>query len=279
MRSIIGTFVKPVKCLGLRNDNVEGNKVMIRQYILAYFPPAVIEALQRMRRRLHFARDSKRSSEEVFTNIYLRRAWGGDETYESGPGTVDARVVTPYLEAVERELRNLGLVGKEFVDLGCGDFRIGRNIADLASVYTGVDVVRDMIEHHREKFGRPEIQFEHLDIVSEPLPDGDVAFVRQVFQHMSNAEISSVLTKLRKYSTVFVTEHIPSQAAVRQENVDIVHGRDIRLFDGSGVFIDSHPFNVNSDEVRVVCETKGTAITKGRDPGVIRTWLWTPASH
>jgi hypothetical protein len=140
------------------------------------------------------------------------------------------------------------------VDLGCGDFEIGRrllaNVPDLH--YLGCDIVPELIAHHAKQTRDIRARFETLDIVADPLPVGDVYLLRQVLQHLSNADIRRVLEKLPKSSRVFVTEGYPTI----QEgpiNPDKSAGYDVR-FDwrtgrGRGVELDKAPYDLTTAEM------------------------------
>jgi site-specific recombinase XerC len=113
-------------------------------------------------------------------------------------------------------------------------------------------------------------------MIADDLPDGDVCFVRQVFQHLSNGQIAQVLPKLRKYRRIYITEHLPSALSKWRPNLDKLQGADIRMNSGSGIDITAEPFNVPGDEVEIVMEVCGNDAAAERDPGVIRTVLYTP---
>lgn len=218
----------------------------------------------------------RRSGAEVFGSIYKTSQWGGSGDFDSGAGTGDADVAAPYIEAVAKALEERGLVGTTFVDLGCGDFRIGSRIAELASFYVGCDVVPDLIEHLSKRHGNERVHFEAVDMVKDELPSGDVAFIRQVLQHLSNEQIASVLPKLSKYKYVFVTEHVPNRRTDFQANRDKAQGPDIRLYWGSGVMLDQSPFSIPSSSLSEILAVKGTPIWDGHDPGEIVTWIYRP---
>jgi hypothetical protein len=84
--------------------------------------------------------NQSRSTSDIFSQIYSTGRWGGDGKFDSGTGTADESVVDPYVVTVRSEIEKLGLSGARFVDLGCGDFRVGRKIATLSGSYTGVDI-------------------------------------------------------------------------------------------------------------------------------------------
>lgn len=185
----------------------------------------------------------------------------------------------PYLLAVRNEVECLGMSGMHFVDLGCGDFRMGFRIAPLAGSYLGVDIVPALIEHLTGEFGRDHISFRCINIIDDPLPEGDICFVRQVLQHLSNDQILRVLPKLASYKYVFITEHIPNRRNPYRPNLDKAHGPDIRIYWNSGVFLDQPPFSLPASSLREILSVQGTEVWTGEDPGEIVTWIFTPVPH
>lgn len=91
----------------------------------------------------------------------------------------------------------LNALGKpDVVDLGCGDFKVGSQLRPWCGRYTACDVVPDLIAFNRTAFTQLDVDFRVLDMVEDPLPAGDVVFVRQVLQHLSNAAISKAIAKI-----------------------------------------------------------------------------------
>jgi hypothetical protein len=83
-----------------------------------------------------------------------------------------------------------------------------------------------------------------LECGRRPMPNADLCLVRQVMQHLSNAEISRLLGKLKKYPYVIVAEHYPETEGM--PNIDIVHGSNTRIEKhGSAVYLDKPPFSVS----------------------------------
>ena len=187
-------------------------------------------------------RNRRRSRAEVFTEIYDRQLWGRDgAAFDSGPGS-DERFVEPYSRVVREIVASCGPGPVRLADLGCGDFRTGRRIIGPNVDYVGVDVVPPLIERNQREFGGPRVSFRCLDVVEEDPPDADVCTIRQVLQHLSNAEISRVVARLEKYPVVVVTEHYPEDDRSAVPNWDIPHGTDIRLYWNSAVYLDRPPF-------------------------------------
>ena len=69
---------------------------------------------------------------------------------------------------VSEKASSEGFLGPTFVDLGCGDFRVGRQLLPLCSGYIGVDIVKPLICRNQEKYGNATTRFMHLDIVIRP---------------------------------------------------------------------------------------------------------------
>jgi SAM-dependent methyltransferase len=246
-------------------------------FLRTWIPDFIVNRYRRLKRRLDQRKNRNRTAEEVFTEIYEKNRWGGAQgEFFSGDGTVDEQVVSAYIAMVAREASREKFIGLRFVDLGCGDFHIGRQVLPLCSAYVGVDVVEPLIRRNQEKYGNAATHFVHLDIVNDELPDGDVCFVRQVLQHLSNRQIASVLRKLRKYRRVFITEHYPADNEAIRPNMDIVQGRDVRAFENSGVYLLEPPFALPARALKEVLEVPGAGLGEGTDPGVIRTFLYTP---
>jgi SAM-dependent methyltransferase len=178
---------------------------------------------------------------------------------------------------IERLADQEGFRGLRFLDLGCGDFRIGSRLVPLAGHYTAADIVATLIAHHQTHYHGPPVDFQVVDMIDGPLPDADVCFIRQVFQHLSNEQIAKVLPKLAKFRWVIITEHLPSNDQTAVPNLDKVHGTDIRLMRNSGVYLHLPPFSLPPEQLTTVLEAPGHGFDGGiAEPGVIRTLLYRP---
>ena len=107
-----------------------------------------------------------------------------------------------------------------------------------------------------------------MDITSGELPAGDVCFVRQVLQHLSNESIINFVKAIKnKYKYLIITEHFPSSKNF-VANLDKPTGPDVRLYDKSAVILTKPPFNLRVIKDTDVCETYSDSID-----GVIKTKL------
>jgi len=185
-------------------------------------------------------RNAARPIEEIFREVYANNTWGGPRgELCSGSGAAEEYAI-PYAEAIGRFVEKHGI--RSIVDLGCGDFSVGRLIASKRVRYIGVDVVDEVVRRNRDRHGAEGVEFVRLDITKDELPAGDLCLVRQVLQHLSNAEILSVIERTRGYEFVVVTEHLPPVKGASRPNLDKPHGADTRLLEGSGVFLEEEPF-------------------------------------
>ncbi|HBQ60882.1 MAG TPA: hypothetical protein DD671_15000 [Balneolaceae bacterium] len=118
---------------------------------------------------------------------------------------------------------------------------MGRQLISSAKKYVAVDIVSDLIEHNKKTFKAANLEFHCLDIATDALPPGDCAILRNVLQHLSNADIEQIVPKLSGFDHVIVTEHVPEGDF--SPNADIISGQGIRLKKVSGVDLTAPPFN------------------------------------
>ena len=184
--------------------------------------------------------------EETFRRIYRTKEWGDDgKPFFSGAGS-RGLVTEQYCDSVIEFIRSHHV--ESVVDLGCGDFTVGSRIVEATRVsYTGVDVVPELIEHHRSTVRDDRTTFLCADITRDPLPSGDLCLIRQVFQHLSNEEIGKALAKLADFTWVLISEEVVSNPG--SFNRDKPHGPDVRGFYGSGVYVEHPPFSIPTREL------------------------------
>jgi hypothetical protein len=249
-------------------------KRLIKAAIRRALPESLASGYDRYRQSRRARRDRAMTTEQVFTDVYANNRWGGAPgTFCSGSGSHESTIVSPYLAAMTRELGRIGAAALTAVDLGCGDYSVGGRLSPSCGRYVGVDIVKPLIAHNQAAFATQKVRFEHINIIEEELPHGDVCFVRQVLQHLSNEQISAVLPKLDRFRWCFISEHHPSNGRLRAANLDKPHGDSIRVSRGSGVFLDRPPFDIPRSRYRLLLEVPGAQAIDGVDPGIIRTYV------
>jgi hypothetical protein len=172
----------------------------MKQTLLGFTPKPLLEGYRSFKRGLKRRRDSRKTTEEIFTEIYRTAKWGGSVGgLCSGGGSLHEAIVEPYVSKVIALLGGITDFPVHIVDLGCGDFRVGRRFLEHCESYTGVDIVSDVVAANQAEFGSARCQFVKLNIIDDPLPPGTVCFVRQVLQHLSNDQILKIVPKLNQY--------------------------------------------------------------------------------
>ena len=134
------------------------------------------------------------SAQKAFTRIYREHTWGG--TFKSGPGS-DPELLRAYSTLLadvltERQVHSV-------VDVGCGDWALGRTLDWSGVDYTGLDIVPDVVENLNVNFRSNSIRFCCLDVVSDALPQADLCIIKDVLQHLSNNSVRSLLGRLNNY--------------------------------------------------------------------------------
>ena len=218
-------------------------KDVVKQIARALLPEPALKGIQQWRSRRVDSKFASLTPEQTFERIYAEGFWGvgEDGRGSSGNGSNQSGVVIPYVEAVVAFLRSLERPLR-LVDLGCGDFAVGQQVVPAVDHYVGCDIVASVIEENRRRWGSPAIDFVQLNLINDPLPPGGVATLRQVLQHLSNAQIAAILPKLAIYDHVIITEHVP--AGEFPANIDKPNGPGTRLSRNSGVVIGRQPFGL-----------------------------------
>ncbi len=203
-------------------------------------------------------------TDKVMEQIYDLNLWGkGTTEFYSGFGSHNPAIVIPYIDAVGAFLISLEKP-VTVLDLGCGDFNVGKQLYNYTKKYIAVDIVQSLINFNEIQFKAENLTFHCLDIAKDVLPKADVVLIRQVLQHLSNAEVQAVLDKLTNYKYVILTEHLPK--GLFTPNKDIISGQGIRLKKQSGLDILKAPFHfktLDKEEILSIDlgDKKGVVVT------------------
>ncbi|MFD2562104.1 class I SAM-dependent methyltransferase [Aquimarina rubra] len=206
-------------------------------------------------------------TKDAMEQVYEMKLWGNnDAEFYSGEGSHDPDIVRPYVEVLAAFLTSF----EEPItvcDLGCGDFNVGKALVKHTKKYIAVDIVPALIAHNKEKFTEENLEFQCLDIAVDDLPIADCAVLRQVLQHLSNAEVREIVKKLADFKYVVVTEHVPEGDF--EPNKDIISGQGIRLKKQSGVNLLASPFGFSVKE-----EKQLLSLVIPNQQGVIATTVY-----
>lgn len=199
--------------------------------------------------------------------IYDQKLWGDNNTdFYSGDGSHNSELVEPYVNVVKEFLTSFKKP-ISVCDLGCGDFNIGKQLLKFTKNYIAVDIVEPLISFNKEKFKADNLEFRCLDIAKDHLPKADCVIIRQVLQHLSNAEVQSIVDKLSDFKYIIITEHLPEGSFIPNKN--IISGQGIRLKKQSGLDVLKPPFNL-----QVKTKNELLSIKLNDKKGVITTTLY-----
>ena len=207
-------------------------------------------------------------TKDVMNQIYDMKLWGGAAfDFYSGTGSHNSKIIKPYLDDIITFLKSYdnSLI---VIDLGCGDFNIGKHLTKYTRKYIAIDIVEKLIDRNKVLFKEENLEFHCLDITEDELPTGGCIILRQVLQHLSNYEIQKIVKKLTSYKYVILTEHIPMGNFI--PNKDIISGQGIRLKQNSGVNLLEPPFNL-----KIIEEEKFKEIILENNKGLVTTTLYT----
>lgn len=206
-------------------------------------------------------------TKDVMEQIYTIKLWGDNESnFYSGIGSHHPEIVNPYIDILSSFFKSFKSPLR-VCDLGCGDFNVGKELVKYTDKYVGVDIVKDLVEYNARTFKQENLEFQCLDIAVGDLPSGDIVILRQVLQHLSNAEIQSILSKLNDYKYLILTEHLPEGIFV--PNKEIISGQGTRLKKKSGVNLLAPPFNFKVKE-----EKKLLSVVLDDNKGIIETTVY-----
>lgn len=164
---------------------------------------ADVETFGRYRRLHQAVHGSDLPHGEVFDFIYSANVWGAnaDATGTSGIGSAEA-MTAPYRKFLTAFMKVQAVTS--VVDVGCGDWQLGRLIDWTGIDYIGVDVSAVVMKNTRA-FAAPNVQFVEGDARAMELPRADLILVKDVLQHWSNDDIKRFLPKLRGYRHGLIT--------------------------------------------------------------------------
>ena len=231
--------------------------LLIRRTARKLFPEIFVNFLREQRLRRFKKSAAQMSTQQVFTKIYEKGIWGTstdpDQPYYSGSGSHDAGITEIYVRHVSSFLKKFA-EKPNVVDLGCGDFSVGSQLRPFCDRYVACDIVPPLIAHNSKRFASLNVDFRVVDLTRDELPDGDVVFIRQVLQHLPNAEIAQAMPRIvARYRYLVLTEHIPNKTDFKS-NIDKPAGPDIRLERGSGLVLTDPPFSLAPLEISTLCE-------------------------
>ena len=161
---------------------------------------------------------NKKSTEDIFTDIYKTNAWGGIQP-ASGPGSDpnETRILISELQTLFEDI-NISTM----LDIPCGDFQWMKNV-DLSNVeYIGADIINELIQTNDRKFSKKGIKFQQLNLIQDKLPRVDLVLCRDCLVHLSLTDNFLALSNICKSNSKYLLTTIFTD---RKENRDIITGQ------------------------------------------------------
>lgn len=193
---------------------------------------------------------------EKFSHVYATDLWSGDE---SASGAGSSRDQTATLEAQLPELlRDLGV--EVLLDVPCGDYAWMQYVELPVRAYVGGDIVAELVDRNRRRYGDERRRFEVIDLTTDPLPNADLLLCRDALVHLSFDHIFAAFQNIRTSGIeYFLATTFPECSA----NEDIVSG-DWRLLN-----LELEPFDL-PPPIRLVNEgcTEGGGTYRDKSLGL-----------
>jgi 2-polyprenyl-3-methyl-5-hydroxy-6-metoxy-1,4-benzoquinol methylase len=208
------------------------------------FPQSLLNNIRHRLARRRMQALSNLSIEEAFDHIYERRIWANGSDELSGGGSY-GRTADEYVAFLTEFIGKHSL--QSILDIGCGDFNIGSRIAPRVARYHAVDISARIIDFNKSRFSSlKNVEFRQVNACTEPLARAELVTVRQVFQHLTNAQITLILQNIERTTPKFVliTEHLSERSPGFRPNLDLPsHSALTRVAIGSGVVLNAPPFS------------------------------------
>jgi hypothetical protein len=157
------------------------------------------------------------STEKTFREIFESNHWAGSDSI-SGQGS-DDRQTAEISQRIPELLKQIGI--KTFLDVPCGDFHWFSKMQIDLELYTGGDILPEIIDQNNRLYGSDRRKFIRIDLIQDQLPNADILFCRDCFVHLSYGDILSAIANIRRSNITYLLTTTFPQC---DENQDIVTG-------------------------------------------------------
>lgn len=173
------------------------------------------------------------SIEYNFSRIYRNHTWSGKSL--SGPGS-ELNRTKRYVRLVNNVLADSKYNIQSIVELGCGDWMFSKTINWGNRIYTGIDIVPELVDRLNRAYRSDSKNFLCLNFLNHDPPSADLLIIKDVLQHLSNESVTQFLTTClplyryalitNDYSRYFVTLNgkIPSITSFTVKNSETYDG-------------------------------------------------------
>lgn len=168
--------------------------------------------------------------EAIFTYIYKTNFWQSKESI-SGPGS-ELRFTNKTRQELSELIKRFNI--KSIADAPCGDCNWMRYVDIGSCRYIGFDIVKDLIENNRKRFGSLR-EFKHLNLIENVIDQVDLVICRDMLAHLTYEQVFTVLRNFKKSGSKYI---------LMTTGVNISENRDIKATgDWRGLNLELAPFN------------------------------------
>ncbi len=230
LKTLYRTIIKPKKVVFDRENKVTPECLFTNSTTLLF-----------KYQKLFGKKVAELDNESIFTKIYETGEWGRNEKGEgfSGLGS-SLENATPYMMCLQDFIKKNNI--KSVVDLGCGDWTFSQEINWDGVQYTGIDVVKRLIDKNNELFASENIRFIHEDAVKADFPPADLLICKDVLQHLSNKDVARILKQISKYNHCLITNDVNPET-------DTADNREIYSGGARELDLTTAPFNLRGNQV------------------------------
>lgn len=175
------------------------------------------------------------------------KKWLDDGGGASGGGSTTASTVNT-VRFISEVIAKYGI--RSIIDAPCGDFNYMQNVLSRSNVtnYYGFDIGHDLIRKNSQKYGKQNILFQELNLVTtKPPVTADLAIVRELLFHikpdLGKKVLENVLATGVRY--LITTTH-PSITKNESPRDKWGYGEDWGYYD---VNVELEPFNLAPESV------------------------------
>jgi len=171
------------------------------------FARKLIDSARQANRRRLYRRRGKRLKhlqkldvQSRFEYIFEHNYWNSAESRSGNGSTLQStQQLRPQLEVLLKELDV-----KIFFDAPCGDWNWMREVKFPDGMqYIGGDIVAEMIELLKKKYGGSNIEFRHLNIIETAFPAASLWMCRDSLFHLSMHDIVKTLDNFIRSKTPY----------------------------------------------------------------------------
>ena len=136
--------------------------------------------------------------ELTFTAIHAANSWKSKESV-SGPGSTLGRTIN-----VRKGIPSIidAYQIKSFTDIPCGDLNWISKIVDELPNYTGIDIVKQLVDTNKEKF--PNLNVRQGDIITDGNLQCDLLMCRHTLFHFSQADVQKAINNIKNNNVKYL---------------------------------------------------------------------------